>query len=66
MRTGLSLQGEILSAAQFEKITPNVVEEESEGKTETAVPMPSMDDASQLKPEAAMKEQTDESEQTTV
>ena len=66
VRTGLSLQGEIISAAQFEKITPNVVEEESEGKTETAVPMPSMDDASQLKPEAAMKEQTDESEQTTV
>lgn len=66
VRTGLSLQGEIISAAQFEKITPNVVEEESEGKTEAAVPMPSMEDAPKLKPEAAMKEQTDESEQITV
>lgn len=66
VRTGLSLQGEIISAAQFEKITKNVVEEESEGKTEAAVPMPSMEDAPKLKPEAAMKEQTDESEQITV
>lgn len=66
VRTGLSLRGEIISAAQFEKIAPNVVEEKSEGKTETAVPMPSMEDAPKLKPEAAMKEQADESKQTTV